>query len=86
MDFPMYPWLSRVGRDRWPNGFPVRALRDAGVPQAFASDWPVSDINPMRGVKAALTRTPWSDWPGTRYEAKALREGRKPHYLTFRRL
>lgn len=30
-------------------------------------------------------RAPWSDWPGTRYEAKALREGRKPHYLTFQR-
>ncbi len=28
---------------------------------------------------------PWLDWPGTRYEVKALREGRKPHYLTFRR-
>ena len=30
-------------------------------------------------------RAPWPDWPSTRYEAKALREGRKPHYLTFRR-
>lgn len=30
-------------------------------------------------------REPWPDWPGTRYEAKALREGRTPHYLTFRR-
>ncbi|WP_111428399.1 tRNA (guanine(46)-N(7))-methyltransferase TrmB [Rhodobacteraceae bacterium DSL-40] len=28
----------------------------------------------------------WSDWPGTRYEAKALKAGRTPHYLTFRRL
>ncbi len=28
----------------------------------------------------------WSDWPGTRYEAKALQAGRKPHYLTFIRL
>ena len=28
-------------------------------------------------------RTPWSDWPSTRYEQKALREGRTPHYLTF---
>jgi tRNA (guanine-N7-)-methyltransferase len=28
-------------------------------------------------------RSPWPDWPGTRYEAKALREGRRPHYLTF---
>ncbi len=27
----------------------------------------------------------WGDWPSTRYEAKALREGRAPHYVTFRR-
>jgi tRNA (guanine-N7-)-methyltransferase len=33
----------------------------------------------------ADTPSPWPDWPGTRYEAKALREGRKPHYLTWRR-
>lgn len=30
-------------------------------------------------------RTPWPDWPGTRYEAKAFREGRRPMYLTFKR-
>ena len=28
-------------------------------------------------------REPPPGWPGTRYEAKALREGRKPHYLRF---
>jgi tRNA (guanine-N7-)-methyltransferase len=28
-------------------------------------------------------RAPWPDWTQTRYEAKALREGRMPHYLTF---
>jgi tRNA (guanine-N7-)-methyltransferase len=28
----------------------------------------------------------WDDWLSTRYEQKALREGRVPHYLTFRRL
>lgn len=27
----------------------------------------------------------WEDWISTRYEQKALREGRGPHYLTFRR-
>jgi tRNA (guanine-N7-)-methyltransferase len=32
---------------------------------------------------AADWRTPWADWPGTRYEAKALREGRRPMFLTF---
>ncbi len=30
-------------------------------------------------------RKPWAGWPGTRYEAKALREGRAPSYLTFER-
>ncbi len=28
---------------------------------------------------------PWQDWLSTRYEQKALREGRLPHYVTFRR-
>ncbi|MCC7321325.1 MAG: tRNA (guanosine(46)-N7)-methyltransferase TrmB, partial [Rubellimicrobium sp.] len=28
---------------------------------------------------------PWDDWLSTRYEQKALREGRVPHYLTFRK-
>ena len=31
-------------------------------------------------------RKPYQDWPGTRYEAKAFREGRTPAYLTFRKL
>jgi len=38
------------------------------------------DLGPADG------REPWPGWPGTRYEAKALREGRTPHYLSFRRL
>lgn len=29
--------------------------------------------------------TAWADWLPTRYEKKALREGRTPHYLTFKR-
>ncbi len=35
--------------------------------------------------RAADWRDPWPDWLSTRYEQKALREGRIPHYLTFRR-
>ena len=30
-------------------------------------------------------KAPYPGWPGTRYEAKALRENRRPAYLTFRR-
>ena len=28
---------------------------------------------------------PWADWISTRYEQKAIRAGRPPHYLTFHR-
>ena len=28
-------------------------------------------------------RTPWQDWVSTRYEIKAIKEKRTPHYLTF---
>ncbi len=31
-------------------------------------------------------RKPWPDFAGTRYEAKAKREGREPAYFTFRKL
>ena len=34
----------------------------------------------------ADSRAPWADWPGTRYEAKALEAGRRPRYLTVVRL
>ena len=36
--------------------------------------------------RAADWRVPWDDWLSTRYEQKALREGRVPHYLTFERI
>jgi tRNA (guanine-N7-)-methyltransferase len=39
-----------------------------------------------RALTADDWRLPWPDWPGTRYEAKARREGRPPVYLTFARV
>jgi tRNA (guanine-N7-)-methyltransferase len=36
-------------------------------------------------ARAGDWRRPWAGWHGTRYEWKALREGRRPAYLTFRR-
>ena len=43
--------------------------------------------HPFDRVRAAADdiHQPWDDWISTRYEQKALREGRVPHYLTFRR-
>lgn len=36
--------------------------------------------------RAADWLEPWDGWPSTRYEAKAIREGRPPQYLIFKRL
>lgn len=50
----------------------VRARRCPGLvwTASVATDW---------------TR-PWPDWPGTRYEAKAVAAGRRPTYLEFSRV
>ncbi|MGD0719962.1 MAG: tRNA (guanine(46)-N(7))-methyltransferase TrmB [Roseiarcus sp.] len=45
----------------------------------------ISDRFVWRARAADDWRRPWPDWPGTRYEAKASRDGRKPVYLTFAR-
>ncbi|MBO0661364.1 tRNA (guanine(46)-N(7))-methyltransferase TrmB [Jiella sp. MQZ9-1] len=37
-------------------------------------------------ARPADWQTPFAGWPGTRYEAKAIREGRPPAYLTFQRV
>lgn len=39
-----------------------------------------------RARSAADWNEPFEGWPGTRYEQKAVREGRRPAYLTFRRI
>lgn len=82
-------------------GLLAAALRPGGELR-FASDIPdyiawtlahVSRLNRQKGETFRWTaekpvdwRTPYEDWPGTRYEAKAVREGRVPVYLAFRRL
>lgn len=38
-----------------------------------------------KAVSAKDWQAPWSGWQGTRYETKALLEGRKPAYFTFER-
>jgi len=76
------------------------ALREEGELR-FASDipdyvaWTLAHIR--RFNEAGGRRFDWlaesprdwrlrpDDWPQTRYEQKAIREGRKPAYLTFRR-
>lgn len=81
--------------------FLASALKPGGELR-FASDIPdyiawtlahVSRFNREKGEtfrwnaeSADDWRKPYEGWPGTRYEAKAIREGRTPAYLSFRRL
>ena len=59
MDFPMSTMDHVFHRDRWRDAYLWKTLADYGAPLAFASDWPVTDVNVMRGIQAALTRVPY---------------------------
>ncbi|RVB27559.1 amidohydrolase, partial [Mesorhizobium sp. M7A.F.Ca.CA.004.05.1.1] len=61
MDFPLEPTVSRIGPARWPLSYAWRTLKDAGAHVVFASDWPVSPIDPILGIQAAVLRKPWAE-------------------------
>ncbi|MDW5316301.1 amidohydrolase [Rhizobium sp. PL01] len=58
---PLEPTVSRIGRERWPVSYAWRTLKDAGAHICFASDWPVSPIDPIIGIDAAVTRKRWAE-------------------------
>jgi len=72
---------------------PLRRVMETGAELRVATDIPdyvrqTLEEVPKAGFEWAATgatdwREPWPDWHRTRYEAKAIREGRTPHYLTF---
>ena len=61
MNFPLEPTISRIGRAKWPLSYAWRTLKDAGARVVFASDWPVSPVDPILGIQAAVTRKPWAE-------------------------
>lgn len=67
LDFPLMPTINMLARDRWRDAYATGTLAAAGIPLAFATDWPVADVNPMRCIKAALIRQPFGpDCPDER--------------------
>jgi tRNA (guanine-N7-)-methyltransferase len=81
-------FVSPVNLDRF-----ARVLKSGGKFR-FASDidsyvnWTLlhcraHDAFAWQAKEAADWHQPYEGWPGTRYEAKAIREGRRPAYLTF---
>jgi tRNA (guanine-N7-)-methyltransferase len=58
---------------------------------AASTDWALARVLRSKDFvwtaeAASDWRKAWADFAGTRYEAKAKREGRVPAYFTFRKL
>jgi tRNA (guanine-N7-)-methyltransferase len=81
-------FVGSINLDRF-----ARVLRSGGIFR-FASDidtyvnWTLLHCRAhpafdWQATEAGDWREPYPDWPGTRYEAKAKREGRTPAYLRF---
>jgi predicted amidohydrolase YtcJ len=70
-------YLPTLGAARAGRAMPFKAIDDAGIVQAFGSDWPVFTCEVLRGIYCAATRmtpegTPPGGWePGNRITAEA---------------
>jgi hypothetical protein len=49
-------WERNLGPERAPLGWPARSLSAAGAHLAFGGDWPVLPLDPLAGLRAAVTR------------------------------
>ncbi|RUW99782.1 amidohydrolase, partial [Mesorhizobium sp. M2A.F.Ca.ET.037.01.1.1] len=49
-----------------------RTLKNAGARVVFASDWPVSPVDPILSIQAAVMRKPWAE--GMPDQSFSLRE------------
>ena len=47
---------KRLGPERCRGAYVFRSLLDSGAQLAFGSDWTVAPLNPLAGIKAAVTR------------------------------
>ncbi len=71
---------------------PLARVLAPGAEFRVATDIPdyvrqtLEEVPPAGFVLDRQGPVPWPDWQPTRYEQKALREGRAPHYLSFRKL
>lgn len=58
---PLEPYLTYIGRERWPHAFAWKTLVDTGATIVFATDWPVSPLPPLSCIGDAMTRKPWAE-------------------------
>ncbi|PSR34561.1 MAG: amidohydrolase [Sulfobacillus benefaciens] len=48
--------IPRLGPERASRQYPIASLMRRGVPISFGSDWPVSAVAPLSGIRVAVTR------------------------------
>lgn len=59
--YPPEPILSMIGRERMKLAYSWQTIRETGARLVFASDWPVAPLDPLLGIKTAMTRKPVFD-------------------------
>ena len=64
--FPKEPTDAMIGEHRWPYAYAWRTMKEAGAEVVYASDWPVSPVDPLLSIKRGLLRQPWGDEPDQR--------------------
>lgn len=80
-------FVSLAGLDRLARVLPVDATVRVASDIADYVAWTRSHAAAHPAFTLAQdSATAWEGWPGTRYEAKAFREGRVPRYLTLVRV
>jgi len=72
LSYPGHELMALLGPARHPFSFAWRTLREAGARMCFASDWPVSPVDPLLSIQAAVTRQPWTE--GLPAQAQTLKE------------
>ncbi|MEJ2031078.1 MAG: amidohydrolase family protein, partial [Maritimibacter sp.] len=58
---PLEIGLTAIGDARWHLAFAWRSLVETGADYSFSSDWPIVTVEPLVGIKAALSREPWAE-------------------------
>ncbi|MCQ4637107.1 amidohydrolase [Anaerovorax odorimutans] len=55
-DFDGHPFHRMIGEERMRYSWPFRSLAENGAVLALGTDYPVTELNPLRGVYRAVTR------------------------------
>ncbi len=55
-DFEGHPFHTMIGDERMKYSWPFNSIRNTGGKLAFGTDYPVTELNPLRGIFRAVTR------------------------------